>query len=491
MSTCRLGGRAKCILGLALLVVLAGCTVAAPMSDDSGLSSTPEMESTNDAGGDETPAETPQEDAEDTTQTDTAGSDASEQSQTDEEGGNERAEDGDTATSADGLSSGPIDDSALPVDANRIYNQTATLLNSDAEPPSLNVRNISQTVGMTANPFFEYLGLINDTQSSDEGVGAVGYATGPDTVVINDQYTSENLSTERERYLETTLAHEFVHTIQFEEGWLRPAWDESPTADRSTLEFTLLVRSLVEGGAVDATDEYADATGMRVQQGQQFQRAYREATPDEKLSYAPYNFGAQYFDSVLDNARKLGSVYEENPPRTTTEIRHPERDGFEPTPVEFSVDVETDDWQQRIDMTDTTGELFFHIALSAYTDSQTADEAATGWANDRLFAFGYQDDLSYTWATHWQSAEDAAQFATAFNASIGARADTEASQLDVRFAGERSVVIVAGDQSFRDAVVVEGTNTDLDIVVTGDDQSAALAERTAPTLSENATPSPA
>jgi hypothetical protein len=501
MSTRRWYGGMTLLVGLTVLVFLAGCS--APIGNDSGVSSTPEMDGQSDSGVEETKTEEraqndvdeTTQDAEGTTQNDAEGSSTSEQTQDDEEpeeSEDEGGEDSDTETTdghQDG-SSGPIDDSELPVDANRIYNQTAELLDSAAEPPTLNIKDIDMTVGMTENPFFEYLGLINNTESSDEGVGAAGYATGADTIVINDEYTSENLSSNLEQYLETTLAHEFVHTIQFEEGWLRPNWEEPPSVSRRSLEYTLLARSLIEGGAVDVTDEYAKATGKRIRQSQQMQRAYREATPDEKLSYAPYNLGGQYFDAVLDNASDLGSVYEENPPRSTTEILHPDRDDFELTPVEFTADAQADAWTRRTQLTDTTGEMFLHIMLSAHTDVETAEKAAAGWANDRLFGFGYEDDLSYAWALHWESAEDAAQFAAAFNETIDARDDAQASQLDVRFAGERSVVIVAGNQSFRDAVVVEGTNAELEIIVTPDENAVLRSEQTARS-SGTPTPSPA
>jgi len=486
-------GGTKLLVGLAVLVFLAGCSVAAPMGDDPGDSSTPEMDGDSDAkpdAGEERRSDESTPDGAAETNGDTEGTEAEGKIQDDgETEGSENEQDSDAETTE--RSSGPINDTALPVDANRIYNRTAELLNSDAEPPSLNVKEINRTVGGTENPFFEYLGLINDTESSDEGVGAAGYATGPDTIVINDAYTSENLSSNLKQYLEMTLAHEFVHTIQFEEGWLRPDWEDPPSMGRRTLEYSLLARSLVEGGAVVATDGYANATGASLRQTRQFQRAYREATPDEKLSYAPYNLGGQYFDTVLDNVSELGTVYEDDPPRSTTEILHPERDEFELATIDFRADSETDDWEKRRQLTDTAGEMFLHIALSAHTDIETAEGAAAGWANDRLFAFGSGETLSYAWALHWESAEDAAEFATAFNETIETREDAQASQLDVRFAGERSVVIVAGNQSFREAVEIEGANAKLEIVVTENDNEALLSGRTARSSSGTATPTPA
>lgn len=473
--------RLKLVVGLAVLLFLAGCSMSAPFADDSEAPLTP----------------TPDTDAD--TAAGTAGNDTSDQSVADGEDSDGTADDdgpGPASDSIDSAEPGPLNNSALPVDVARVYNQTRELLNSDAEPPSVEVNDLGWPYDRRTDPFFEFLGLTNDTEGGDGStVSAAGLAPGPDSVEIDDQYATENLTTRQRQSLELVLAHEFTHTIQFEERWWSyqfgsPAsWDGEPAADSGTIEYTLLVRSLVEGGAGFAADGYATEVGYNVSELRSYEQSYRRAVPAEQYTSAPYYHGSQYFDAVLDSPEELGTVYE-NAPTTTAELLHPNRTDFEPTPVAFNAEGNAP-WYPRTELHDRGGELFVHVVLSAYTDVETADEAAAGWVNDRVFAFGYSDNLSYAWPIHWESAEDANEFAAAFNGTLDARDDEAASQVGLRLVGNRTVVVTAGSRDFREAISIQRKNATIDIVVGAAEQQQTQQARYVSKRQQPATLTPA
>lgn len=362
---------------------------------------------------------------------------------------------------------GPINDTGLPVPENRVYNRTETLLGVEATTPTVAVEDLDARVGRPDRQIFDLLGLTNESVSGGGGAPAAAVATGPNSVVINEVYAEMNRSKHRANDSNPTLvlAHEFAHTIQLERGWFPPDWESGPAAGRNSLDGRLLVRSLIEGGAVYAAEEYAAETDVSDSQIGRFEQRYRTAAPERAFAIAPYHHGGQYFETALDSAADLGTVYEDDPPRTTTEILHPEKDDFEPTPVTFRTDVERDGWRYLPGASDTTGEMFVHVALSAHLDTDRADTAAAGYANDRLLAFEDGEETSYAWVTHWTSAEDAEQFATAFDDALDARSDDDADSLDLRFAGDRSVVVLAGTEQFREAVAIDGENRNLEVVI--------------------------
>lgn len=373
-------------------------------------------------------------------------------------------------TEPPGSTTGPINDTGLPLDENWVYNLTSALLGSDAPAPTIDTEELTTRFSPPDEPFFELLGLTNDSEGAG-GTTAAAVARGDDTVVLSKTLAAEDRPYSDDR-LELVLAHEFAHTIQFEEGWFRPALEAGETADPSSTEYRLLTRALIEGGAVFAAEEYARATEMDVSQIGRFDRRYREAPPDRRFVYAPYHHGGRYFDTVLDAADNLERVYRSDPPTTTAEVLFPASAVSEPGDVEFTAGTAREGWQRRATLDDQAGAMLIHVAISSYTNAERADEAASGWVNDHLFAFDDGASASYAWATHWESAADAEEFAAAFEATLAARTDEQADRVDVRFAGDRTVVVLAGDREFRESVVLDGADETLDVVLPAADQPA-------------------
>lgn len=370
----------------------------------------------------------------------------------------------------------PADSEPLPetwakISEESIYNQTARLLGSDAPAPEVTLQEFDYQIPAGQKPIFAYLGLTDPEKETVDG-SVLGVASGPDTVGVNETFATMNRSERQtDASLALVLVHEFAHTIQAEEGWNRPDWTRELPADRGSIERRLLYRSLTEGGAVYTADAYAASVGSERSQVDRYERRYRMAPPDEEFLLAPYYHGGQYFSAVVDPPTALGDVYETEPPRTTTELLHPNKTDFEPTPLNITTTVRRAGWE--LEQRQRTGEMFIHLSIAAYLDIERADRAATGYAGDQLVAFEGEDKIQYTWLTHWATSRDAEEFADSLNETLTVRDDDRAKSVGVRVLDGQTVVVVAGEQTTRESISVEGSGANLEIIVTGRDQQPA------------------
>lgn len=460
------------VVGLAVFVVLGGCSMPTSFGDDA------DSEGENPLG-----TETPEAIDTPTTHNQSA-SDSPEDGDRDGDSvsGNEsRTPDGNDTESEDAESgsatateatSGPITNTGMAVDENHVYNLTRDLLGSDADAPTVSVEELDYRSGQTDRPFFEYMGLTNESEGGTTGAAAAAVARGPDSVVVNEEAVEQyRNSTDRFGLL---LAHEFTHTVQMAEGWSRSAL--LGKLDLSTSESLMLYRSLVEGGAVFTADQYADNVDLDLSQVSRFNRQYDNAPVEQVYAYAPYHHGGQYFESVLDSASELGSVYTDDTPPSTEAILHPTYNDTEPSEVVFSAEANREGWTRQRSGDDRLGALFVHVTLTAHEQSPVADEATKGWGNDQLFQYRNENGSAFAWATHWDTTDDATEFAEAFNRTLTSRTDDDASDIGVHRAGNRSVVVLAGPQSFRDAIAVDGENNSLDVVLQQSTDESARAQ---------------
>jgi hypothetical protein len=350
----------------------------------------------------------------------------------------------------------------------RIYNRTAAILGLDAPAPEVTLQTFDYEIPAGGKPIFEYLGLRDPDNSVIDG-SVLGVASGPDSVRINETFATTNRS---ERATDASLAlvlvHEFAHTIQAAEGWLRPQWSREIPAERGSIERRLLSRSLTEGGAVYTAESYAESLGSERSQVDRYERRYRTGDANETYLLAPYHHGGQYFEAVAEAPESFANVYEEDPPRTTTELLHPERDDFEPTPVSVTTTVRREGWQVEEDS--RAGELFVHVTVAAHLGTDRADRAATGYAGDRLVTFDGENRAQYAWVTHWASDTDAVEFADSLDETLGVRSDRFADSVGVRVLGDQTVAVVTGERAVRDDIAFEGTGTAIAVTVSDKSQ---------------------
>lgn len=366
-------------------------------------------------------------------------------------------------------------DEVLPVDLNETFERTAGLVESEAEMPTVQVRDMDEllegTYEQRQDPFQAALNMTEtevDTESA-RGLATVGHvAVDPNEADRTD--------------IEQVVVHEFFHAIQFAEGWQPQPPLEADVA--TSTDYTNVELALVEGGAVWIADQYSDEYQDDVRlQSERLAEEYESAPNGDRYFRAPYNYGVQYADATLEEPTEIGDLYE-NPPTTTEQLIHgldPDADDAQPT--DLAVETTDDAWTLARD--DRLGELFVRVALETELDPDTAADAAAGWGNDRLIGFqhadaedaGDEDDWGFVWVLHWDTASDADVFEDAFETTLAERTDERADETAVDRRSERTVVVTTGPDAFHETVSVTGSAADLEVGV-GDGHEAAIEAET-------------
>ncbi|UPV99830.1 hypothetical protein M0R88_15085 [Halorussus gelatinilyticus] len=401
----------------------------------------------------------------------------------------------------------PVSGGSLPVAHEEIFARTTDLLGTDVAPPTVLIVKSAAEIrndtggppnagsGSSARSFAGVMGIGGDGGSggsdddsddettddgsgdesdggSDRGVSVAAYAPSARSVIVNERVATAA----DERALERTLAHEFVHTVQFRQrafARLQRALDVDGTPTRDTY---LTYASVVEGAAAFVGDAYdrrylaGDWASITTTE------RYRSAPPRVKYSIARYYFGSRYLSHRFDSPRNLSAVYDA-PPRTTEQILHNDTDRSE-TPRSLALSVEPGENRTR-GRSDTYGELFTRIAVGTELNRTRAADAAAGWGTDRLVRVTDEDGTrSYVWATRWDSPSEADEFEMALTTYLDARANESANrsaadspttwrdgELTFRTVrtSEESVVLLAGTESFVRSASVSGTNESVSV----------------------------
>lgn len=395
---------------------------------------------------------------------------------------------------------------SLPVEHDRIFDRTGRLLGANVTPPSVIVvrspEEIREGSGGGANPtadsgsrsFVAVMGIgqerANDDGSDESGddgsddgensVSVAAYVPSAYSVFVNERMTESG----RERALERTLAHEFVHVAQFQQNAFRRTQGALDLRRSYSRDRYLAYVSVIEGSAVFVADEY----DQRYLDGEQATVAsparYRSSSSGVQYAISRYYFGHRYLQHRFGSSAELSAVYDD-PPRTTEQLLHNDTNGSE-EPRRLSVRTDLGgNWTAG--RTNANGELFTRIALGAQLNESRAAAGADGWGADRLVPV-VADERSYVWATRWDSSAEADEFEAALreyldsraNASAGENADRngdakgnaaadepEWTDGDLRFRVERTdaetVVLLAGNESFVGSASVAGTNESVSV----------------------------
>jgi hypothetical protein len=351
-----------------------------------------------------------------------------------------------------------VADGDLAVDEDRLFARTERLLGADVEPGTVELRDLSGAKGST-DAFTPVHAML--------GVGAVqlnrsrpaGITTRDGEVYFDDSGADAWL-------VERRLVHEFVHVVQFRDGWL----DEVGSYETAvTRDFVMAYRSLAEGGAVYAADAYVE----RYDPGRPLQSAlltadYRAGDPaGNRLVLAPYHFGVRYVRDRVDSPRNLASVYRPVP-RTSEQVLHNLTPGSEP-PMDLRVDVETGETFDRED-TDRMGEMFLRVVLRAELDRERADAAAAGWGTDEWLTFADRGDDRWglAWVTRWDSPGEATEFVDGLRRFVDGRVVETAAVFRVVELGDDTVVLLAGDHAFVEGATVSGGGESVSVAVDAD-----------------------
>lgn len=344
---------------------------------------------------------------------------------------------------------------SLPLDPNRTYAQTLTLLDAEPTPPpsQIYLRRTEDPWRPTVDDPFARTLVDGRERSNFTRVLQSG-------VVVTNPHESSVLE------LRYTLVHEFVHHLQFRYA------DDTTTHDRlfdaDTQDRRKAALAVWEGTASWVAHEYmVEYTNYSSADVLARTDQYPNASAAGAFTWSTYHFGRRYVDARLDSPANRSRLYE-NPPNTTEQVIHGLAPGSEP-PASLSVTVAERNW--TVAERDRLGELFVRSVLTTELPDRRAARGAAGWGTDELLRLRTADDrTAYGWAIRWDDAANATAFLGWFRAAMDARTartdgrwvvdgtavrvERVAPETVVVFTGPESVVANASASGQNDAVVL-------------------------------------
>jgi hypothetical protein len=320
--------------------------------------------------------------------------------------------------------------------------------------------------GRDLTPFQRRLGFRSGPVDAAERFSRVqsGYVSSFGSVVV---YFAPNVTRDEIRMV---LGHEFVHYVQLQND--RHSQVARKT-DRTT-DGTFAFESVIEGGAVYATDAYLRAFAENGTRNTPLYRGIIEDAPPGHVTHLDelaYLAGSRYAGTRIDGPSELADLYG-RPPLTSEQVLHDYSPAAEP-PVPLRVRTTTGaNWRQV--GRDRMGEAFLRVALSAGVSPDRARSAASGWGNDSLHV--YEGDpaepTGYVWVHRWDDAANATVFQDVARDYLGARGNRTreawtlpVGEATVRRPAERTTVVVFGPAAFRDELDVDAEEGRVDVRV--------------------------
>ncbi|RXK49195.1 hypothetical protein [Halorientalis pallida] len=341
----------------------------------------------------------------------------------------------------------------LPVRPGPAFARVRHLLDASTGPPIVEVRDQPTREGglrPEAGEFESLLGIEAPRPAAESEI-RVGGATTPDQTVY---VAPGDASASR---VERTLAHEFVHVVQFDRDVVSRLPDRLPSGRADTTDGEYVVRSLVEGAATYVSTRYTRRYHPVVEtEYETLARIYADASAGTRLFWGAYYHGARYVAASVDDPRDLRSVYAD-PPATTEQLLHRTQDP--PTPLTVTVADADSAWVG--DSTDSRGELFVRLLLDSELPHDRAAAAAAGWGNDRLVPFYGEKDRSYAWVIRFDDAPNATDARRAVADYLDAYASDSvsgwtrgAATFALRQIDGRTFALLAGERGFVDGASV-------------------------------------
>ena len=263
-----------------------------------------------------------------------------------------------------------------------------------------------------------------------------------------------------ESVIANVLAHELSHRYQ-SDGRRELLLDEFGREYLQTTDGGGVQRALVEGGPTYVADTYADEhLSNSPNLSEEITARWDDFGIVRRVLWSGHYLGAAYFHQRIDSPQGLDEVYAD-PPRTTEQVLHPERDDEPPRNLSVSVNVSASAWETG--RRDVRGELYTRILLGPALGSDRAAEAAAGWGMDRELVFYRSTDQGQAWVLRWDDAANATEFEDAFRAFLDRRANAtdgrwshDGHAFDVLRVSDETVVVLWGDAGFVDGATVAG-----------------------------------
>lgn len=340
-------------------------------------------------------------------------------------------------------------DGNLPVAPEPIFTDVLNLTGTVVDAPVVEIEQQDGSdpdiLDNRQSPFRRSLGIRTPENGS---VSSTAYTPASGTSVhIYERLLSDPL------VVETTLAHEFVHVVQFRTGWGGVMWENrSQVAYDPSYDGTATYYLILEGAAVYVEDRYRDRyTNASESPMTAYRDLYANASALSRLSIARYYYGSQYVAERAGAPDNLSAVHL-NAPDSSEQVLHHTDDPI--APLDVSVE-ETDGW--NIETRDRMGELFLRVALRTELNRSAAVDAAAGWGDDRKLSYTNGEDTATAWVLRWDNRTEATEFETAFRTYLDRKATEEAgvwraASVDSSYRVERptdeTLVVFLGNDSF-------------------------------------------
>lgn len=379
----------------------------------------------------------------------------------------------------------------LGFDANQVYLRILNMTGSDVDKgPSVRALSPEDT-----NPYtFEQFGFSNDSFQAVMGIApngtpnvyVAGYAspqTNPDgTVEVNVVMRYINASGGEGRAqgpdeAEVTIAHEFLHSVQFYEG-SQDRLAANLTSENVNIDN--VETSLVEGSAVYFESKYQQIY-MGREAASRSVSAWANSSPFSMYQLGPYVMGERYTTFRVNSTREFQELYN-NPAISMEQIMHNYMPDEE-RPLNLTVERGQDSvWNHY--STSTKGELFLRSSLRAGVSGPRAAAGAEGWGTDQVMVFqnqSYGSDYKYgyAWTLRFDNASEQEEFSTIFQDWLESRGpltdgvyemDEEHTYRMIEISDE-TVVVLAGHRQFTTQTVATGNTSHVTVTMTDSDQT--------------------
>ena len=352
-----------------------------------------------------------------------------------------------------------VEGGALSVDATTVFGRVQSLLGSDVAPPATVTLADDERLAETfPTGAVGVLGGV-DTDRLLAGFDVAGRTTSGDDVFLNLALLDEPAA------LESTLAHEYVHAIQYRTGDF-PSVLASLRGDTPgvlDVDGLLADRAVLEGAAVAGEQGYWTAhVGVGTPPVERTERRYDRQRGLGSIAAALYRDGYRYVDERVDGPSGLTRV-DDRLPATTTAVLHDRKPGSVES-VPLAVDASADTWTAR-GVRAELGELVTREFLRLELGNEAAAAAAAGWGADRLRVFERDGQRSFVWVVRFHSEGEAEEFAGATTRWLDARAERQGGAwvgdrtYQLRRPDGRTVALLAGGPSFARNTRVSGNVT--------------------------------
>jgi predicted small secreted protein len=322
----------------------------------------------------------------------------------------------------------------LPVNATRLLHRVFGLYGLEPQEP-VAIQFEERSGYLSARGLFGHLGYESVELSSS---GGKTYEQSTIVTIFRDTLKNET-------ELTRVLVHEFVHVVQYRQGWDETIEKQLPRRERHA---AVIYEYMMEGTAVATVNAYAEQYDTEWRSP--VYRMHRRGAPRVKLGVAPYALGGQYAEErfSFDDPES----YFENPPRTTSTFLH----GRQPesaTLPNLSVSVTAADWEHEDD--DRFGEVFLRTTLLTQLNESRSAAAANGWVNDEMIRLSDGNATGYVWTVAFEDQQNATEFETVASEYLDGLAGREngsyvrnGTHYRLTRTGSRTVTLVFGPESF-------------------------------------------